>query len=241
MEVLNPAEISRVFLFMSVNDVYLTGLPDMLFDSSVKPSCAPVSPNHDQRPGGCGDISLVVVHAISLPPNRFGGSSIEDLFTNRLDPAAHPYFAEIHQLRVSAHYLIRREGAVIEFVEPALRAWHAGVSSWRGRERCNDFSIGVELEGCDTLPFEPVQYEVLARLLVGFCARWPIRDVVGHSHVAPGRKTDPGPYFDWLRLRGELERAGGRTNVLSWLVDSGEEGAVADPMRWPFPLKGRPV
>lgn len=157
------------------------------------------SPNCDERPSGL-PVELIVIHAISLPPNRFGGPAIEALFTNRLDPAGHPYFAEIVDLRVSAHFLIRRDGELIQFVACDRRAWHAGLSSWRGRERCNDFSIGIELEGCDTRRFMPAQYQVLAKLADRICDRYPIVDIVGHSDIAPGRKTDPGPHFDWLRF-----------------------------------------
>lgn len=158
------------------------------------------SPNFDARPVG-ERTSLVVVHAISLPPDEFGGPGVEQLFTNTLDPAAHPYYATIHHLRVSAHFFIRRDGELIQFVSTEDRAWHAGVSQWRGRERCNDFSIGIELEGCDTRPFEPVQYECLAALVKVLQTRYPIEDIVGHSDIAPGRKTDPGPCFDWERFR----------------------------------------
>jgi N-acetyl-anhydromuramoyl-L-alanine amidase len=157
------------------------------------------SPNCDERPRGT-PVRLVVVHAISLPPDHFGGPGIVDLFTNCLDPAAHAYFREIHQLRVSAHFLIRRDGELIQFVSCSRRAWHAGVSSWQGRESCNDFSIGIELEGCDRLPFENVQYRVLNRLLADLRQRYPIEAVVGHSDIAPGRKTDPGPCFEWQRV-----------------------------------------
>lgn len=157
------------------------------------------SPNCDARPDGVLP-ELIVIHAISLPPDRFGGPGVEQLFTNRLDPAGHPYYAQIHTLRVSAHYFVRRTGETLCFVPPEQRAWHAGVSSWRGRARCNDFSIGIELEGCDTMPFEPAQYERLAALIVALERRYPIEAVVGHSDIAPGRKTDPGPFFDWKRL-----------------------------------------
>jgi len=161
------------------------------------------SPNQDGRPPGEA-IRLVVVHAISLPPGEFGGPGVEQLFTNTLDPAEHPYYATIAHLRVSAHFFIRRDGEAIRFVDPARRAWHAGMSSWQGRERCNDFSIGIELEGCDTLPFEAVQYERLAALIRELLGPYPIEAVVGHSDIAPGRKTDPGPCFEWTRLRGLL-------------------------------------
>ena len=196
------------------------------------------SPNCDARPEGA-DVALVVIHAISLPPERFGGAGVEQLFTNRLDPLEHPYYADIHHLRVSAHYFIRRTGELICFVGPERRAWHAGVSAWRGRERCNDFSVGIELEGSDSLPFEAVQYEVLAGLLDELCERFPVEGITGHSDIAPGRKTDPGPYFSWGRLRRLLAEQG-RADVLARI---GPEGAPnADDgvlMRWPFPLAVR--
>jgi AmpD protein len=149
-------------------------------------------------------VSLVVVHGISLPPGRFGGDGIERLFTNTLDPHAHPYYATIAHLRVSAHFLVRRDGQVVQFVPCNLRAWHAGASSWRGRERCNDFSVGIELEGTDTRPYAARQYHRLARLVRALRRRYPIAHLVGHCDVAPGRKTDPGPAFDWKRLRDLL-------------------------------------
>jgi AmpD protein len=162
------------------------------------------SPNHDERPPGT-DISLAVLHSISLPPGAYGGDAIERLFTNRLDPDAHPYFREIHAMRVSAHFLIRRDGELVRFVPPERRAWHAGASSWRGRSRCNDFSIGIELEGCDIAAFDEAQYDSLGRLLRMLCARYPLlRDLAGHSDIAPGRKTDPGAGFDWRRVLLDL-------------------------------------
>jgi|SRR5262245_50380309 len=161
------------------------------------------SPNQDERPAGA-EISLVVLHSISLPPGEYGGEHIERLFTNRLDPAAHPYFAEIHALKVSSHFLVRRDGEVVQFVPVERRAWHAGASSWRGRGRCNDFSVGIELEGTDDSPFEEVQYRELARLIRELQSALPIRDVAGHSEIAPGRKTDPGARFDWPRLFAAL-------------------------------------
>jgi AmpD protein len=157
------------------------------------------SPNRDARPEGTA-IDLVVVHGISLPPGQFGGSAIARLFTNRLDPHAHPYFASIADIRVSAHFLIRRDGELVQFVGCNDRAWHAGVSAWKGRERCNDFSIGIELEGTDDTPYAAAQYTTLARLVRALRRAYPIADVVGHSDVAPARKTDPGPAFDWARL-----------------------------------------
>jgi len=157
------------------------------------------SPNFDARPEG-ERVSLIVIHAISLPPDAFGGPGVIELFTNRLDPAAHPYYAGIHHLRVSSHFFIRRDGELIQCVPTEWRAWHAGVSQWRGRERCNDFSIGIELEGCDTQPFDERQYVALEALLRRLARRYPGCDIAGHSDIAPGRKSDPGPFFDWARL-----------------------------------------
>lgn len=157
------------------------------------------SPNHDARPAGVS-ISLIVIHAISLPPGEFGGNAVTELFTNRLDPRSHPYFANIASQRVSAHFFIRRDGAVTQFVSCWQRAWHAGVSCWQGRECCNDFSLGIELEGDDRTPFTPLQYQALADLLAVLCRYFPAASVVGHLDIAPGRKTDPGPHFDWSRL-----------------------------------------
>ncbi len=157
------------------------------------------SPNCDDRPAGEA-IVLVVIHNISLPPGEFGGAAIEALFTNRLDPAAHPYYASLKDLRVSAHFLIRRDGELIQFVPCSKRAWHAGESCWRGRQRCNDFSLGIELEGSDDLPFTDAQYAVLAELLAALRTAYPLEAAAGHSDIAPGRKTDPGPYFDWGRV-----------------------------------------
>jgi N-acetyl-anhydromuramoyl-L-alanine amidase len=163
------------------------------------------SPNCDARPAGAA-VELAVIHAISLPPGEFGGPGVIELFTNRLDPAAHPYYAGIADMKVSAHFLIRRDGTLIQFVPCALRAWHAGASSWRGRERCNDFSVGIELEGAEEEPFEEAQYAALAALACALKARYRIADIVGHSDIAPGRKTDPGPHFDWGRLHRMLGR-----------------------------------
>jgi N-acetyl-anhydromuramoyl-L-alanine amidase len=162
------------------------------------------SPNCDERPAGCA-VDLLVIHHISLPPGEFGGAGILDLFTNRLDPAAHPYYATIAGAEVSAHFLVRRDGELIQFVSCAKRAWHAGESSWKGRARCNDFSIGVELEGTGEVPFTDAQYARLAALFRALAARYPIADVAGHSDIAPGRKTDPGPSFDWPRFRRSLD------------------------------------
>lgn len=161
------------------------------------------SPNCDARPGG-SPISLLVIHHISLPPGQFGGPGIVQLFTNRLNPAAHPYYATIAGMKVSAHFLIRRDGALFQFVPCGGRAWHAGASRWRRRARCNDFSIGIELEGTGEAPFTGAQYRQLARLTRALTARYPIRDIVGHSDIASGRKSDPGPHFDWGRYRSLL-------------------------------------
>lgn len=157
------------------------------------------SPNFDERPEGV-PIELIVIHGISLPPGEFGGAEVASLFTNALRADAHPYFAQLAGLRVSAHFFVRRDGQLIQFVSCLKRAWHAGVSNWRGRERCNDFSIGIELEGVDCLPYEAVQYSVCIDLVRALRTTYPIRDVAGHSDIAPGRKTDPGPAFDWSRL-----------------------------------------
>ncbi|WP_027852258.1 1,6-anhydro-N-acetylmuramyl-L-alanine amidase AmpD [Marinobacterium litorale] len=160
------------------------------------------SPNCDDRPGE--EISLLVVHNISLPPGQFGGPGIRQLFTNCLDPDEHPFYREIHELRVSAHLLIDREGQVIQFVPFEKRAWHAGVSQFEGRERCNDFSIGIELEGADDIPYTDIQYQVLADVTRELMALYPEITpdrIVGHCDIAPGRKTDPGPAFDWERYR----------------------------------------
>lgn len=163
------------------------------------------SPNCDDRPEGAA-IDLLVIHNISLPPGEFGGDAIADLFLNRLDPQAHPYYAGIAGLRVSSHFLIRRNGALLQFVPCAKRAWHAGQSQWGGRDRCNDFSVGIELEGTDDQPFNDAQYECLSVLARALYARYPILASVGHSNIAPGRKTDPGPHFSWTRYFSALEK-----------------------------------
>ena len=156
------------------------------------------SPNHDARPPGAR-IELLVVHHISLPPGRFSGDAIERLFTNRLDCAAHASYAPLAGLRVSAHFLIRRRGGLVQFVSCDERAWHAGVSCFMGRERCNDFSIGIELEGTGERPYTHAQYERLRRLTDALAQRYPLRWIAGHEDIAPGRKTDPGASFDWAR------------------------------------------
>jgi AmpD protein len=163
------------------------------------------SPNFDARPE-FALITLLVIHNISLPPGQFGGSFIADLFGNQLDYDAHPYFDQLRALRVSAHFLIRRDGLVMQFVSCKNRAWHAGASMFLGRERCNDFSIGIELEGTDLEPFTVLQYEVLCALTQALQMRYPLTDVVGHEHIASGRKTDPGPFFDWHRYQESLNK-----------------------------------
>lgn len=165
------------------------------------------SPNCDDRPGRAGP-DLIVVHSISLPPGEFGGPAIDALFTNTLDPGAHPYFAAIAPLRVSAHLLIRRDGQLVQYVPFHKRAWHAGASCYEGREACNDFSIGIELEGTDDTPYSDRQYRQLAAVVQALLPVYPGLDrrrIVGHCDVAPGRKTDPGPSFDWPRLEQMLE------------------------------------
>ncbi len=179
------------------------------------------SPNYDERPtlaNGLSsenltfknstlqnsapvDICLIVVHNISLPPSQYGGNGIIELFTNQLNPDEHPYYAEIYTRKVSSHFLIRRDGELIQFVSCLKRAWHAGVSKWQSRERCNDFSVGIELEGSDFDAFEAKQYLTLMSLIASLRNRYPIQDIVGHSEIAPGRKTDPGPFFDWSEIK----------------------------------------
>ena len=159
------------------------------------------SPNCDERPAGAA-VTLLIVHAISLPPGTYGGDAIERLFTNRLDPQAHPYFEDIAALKVSSHFLVRRDGELVQFVPVGKRAWHAGASRWRARSRCNDFSVGVELEGSEEDSFTPAQYQTLESLV----NLLRLRDIAAHSDVAPGRKTDPGAGFDWPRLLAALSR-----------------------------------
>lgn len=167
------------------------------------------SPNYDQRPAGV-EIDVLVIHAISMPPGEFGGSDVEGLFCNGLDFALHPYYQPIAGLTVSSHLFIRRDGEIIQFVPFSARAWHAGVSVFEGRSRVNDFSIGIELEGSDYVPFEEAQYRALSEVTRALLAAYPAitaERIVGHSDIAPGRKTDPGRYFNWLRYRAELRGA----------------------------------
>jgi len=162
------------------------------------------SPNCDARSPGT-KIELLVIHNISLPPGDFSGEAVVQLFTNTLNTGAHPYFKQLEGLKVSAHFLIRRDGAIIQFVACTKRAWHAGVSSWQGRTACNDFSIGIELEGSDYVPFNDSQYTALTRLTRLLHRTYPIGAIAGHADIAPGRKTDPGPCFDWSRYRASLK------------------------------------
>ncbi len=167
------------------------------------------SPNADDRPAGAQP-ELIVVHGISVPPGEFGGPWIDRLFSNTLPMDAHPHFPSIAGLKVSAHLLIRRDGETVQYVPFHRRAWHAGASTYCGREKCNDFSIGVELEGADHIPYEPAQYRVLTHVITALCAAYPslsTQHVVGHADIAPGRKTDPGEAFDWPRLRAMLSAA----------------------------------
>ena len=163
------------------------------------------SPHCDERPPEAR-IELLVIHSISLPPGEFGGAWIDALFLGTLPAGGHPYFAEIAHLRVSAHFLVRRDGEVVQYVPCGLRAWHAGASCWKGRERCNDYSVGIELEGTDDVPYTDAQYDSLTQLTAALFARYGTLDVAGHCDVAPGRKTDPGPRFDWSRLRAATRR-----------------------------------
>lgn len=162
------------------------------------------SPNFNKRPEV--PISLVVVHNISLPPQQFGGDYIEQLFSNRLNPLEHPYFAEIAHLKVSAHLLIRRDGEIVQFVSFLARAWHAGQSSYQGQVNCNDFSIGIELEGSDDIPYQEVQYQQLGRIVDALQQTYPAikNHITGHSDIAPKRKTDPGDAFNWQKFRYHL-------------------------------------
>ncbi len=187
-----------------------------LSDGWLSPVRRVHSPNCDARPDGCA-IDLLVVHGISLPPREFGGGFIDALFTNSLDPGAHPYFLEIHGRQVSAHVLIGRDGEVVQYVPFPLRAWHAGASCFGGRTGCNDFSVGIELEGSDDLPYEGVQYRRLADLAVLLMRAYPgiTRErIVGHSDIAPGRKTDPGREFDWDRLYTLINARNGDETII---------------------------
>ena len=172
------------------------------------------SPNFGPRPARV-QTSLAVVHSISLPPGCYAGDAVQRLFTNRLDWDAHASYDAIRGLQVSAHFFVRRSGRALQFVSCEQRAWHAGVSRWGGRENFNDWSVGIELEGLETAGFEPAQYRQLARLLRSLALRYPLAEAVGHEHIAPGRKFDPGPGFDWLRLRRALRGRGPRLPVIA--------------------------
>jgi N-acetyl-anhydromuramoyl-L-alanine amidase len=172
------------------------------------------SPNFGPRPAGCA-VTLAVLHAVSLPPGVFQGDGVRRLFTNTLDWDADPYYEGIRGLQVSAHFFVRRSGRVMQFVSCDQRAWHAGTSSWRGRENCNDWSIGIELEGLDGGHYTRAQYLQTGRLLRVLSRRYPLAEAVGHEHVAPGRKADPGPGFDWAALRGALRQQRPRLAVLA--------------------------
>ncbi len=175
-------------------------------DGWLHPARVVPSPNHDQRPPDM-TIDLLVIHNISLPPGEFGGPWIDALFTNQLDRHAHPSFESIYAMRVSSHLLIRRQGEVVQYVAFDRRAWHAGASRFEGRERCNDFSIGIELEGSDHTAFEEAQYAQLLLVTRALMSAYPAinaQRITGHQHIAPGRKTDPGPFFDWHRYRDAL-------------------------------------
>jgi AmpD protein len=161
------------------------------------------SPNFGPRPQGAA-IDLVVVHSISLPPGVYGGDEVQRLFTNTLDWDAHPYFKSIEGMQVSAHFLIRRDGALLQFVSCDDRAWHAGPSSYRGRPNCNDDSVGIELEGLEGESFEPAQYEALTAICASLAQHYPVRHIAGHEHIAPGRKNDPGAQFEWALLQRDL-------------------------------------
>jgi AmpD protein len=179
----------------------------------IRPAEQCPSPNQDDRPEGC-EPELIIIHSISLPPGEFGGPCVEQLFTNRLDWDAHPYFAEIRGLKVSSHVFIRRDGSLVQFVPFSRRAWHAGESSYREREDCNDFSIGIELEGEDEMPYDDSQYEALIKTVSTLQATYTTlcaRRIVGHCDVAPNRKSDPGPAFDWLRLYDGLSNNTGKS------------------------------
>ena len=173
--------------------------PSLWQDGWYRPARRVDSPNHGPRPDGAC-IDLIVIHSISLPPGCFGGDAVEALFTNRLDCNAHPYYAQLQGLEVSAHFFIRRDGELVQFVSTERRAWHAGRSAYRGRENCNDDSVGIELEGLEGGRFEAAQYRQLARLCRSLSRACPIRYLAGHEHIAPGRKQDPGPGFDWSLL-----------------------------------------
>jgi len=181
----------------------LSADPSLWTQGWYRPAAALCSPNYGRRPA-TAVIDLIVLHCISLPPGQYGGDGVERLFTNQLDWDAHPYFRSIRGLRVSSHFYIRRSGQLQQFVSADQCAWHAGVSSYRGRSNCNDDSIGIELEGMDTDAFAVAQYQTLISLCGAILQHYPIAHIAGHEHVAPGRKSDPGQGFDWQRLQRSL-------------------------------------
>lgn len=188
--------------------------PPQIIDGWITTARRAFSPNFDDRPEP-EDISLIVIHCISLPPGEFGGPWIDALFKNSLDPGAHPYFVGIHQLRVSCHTLIRRDGELVQYVPFHKRAFHAGASCYRGRTTCNDFSIGIELEGTETSPYTDIQYQELAKLVGTLLETYPTLSterIAGHSDIAPDRKTDPGPSFDWERFARNMEIVASASN-----------------------------
>jgi AmpD protein len=195
---------------MDAEDIVYTISPGQ---GLIRPAEQCPSPNQDDRPDGC-EPELIVIHGISLPPGEFGGPYVEQLFTNCLDWDAHPHFAEIRGLKVSSHVFIRRDGSLIQFVPFNRRAWHAGASCYRDRKDCNDFSIGIELEGEDETPYADNQYEVLVKTIAALQVTYAslcARRIVGHCDVSPGRKSDPGPAFDWLRLYDGLSNNAGKS------------------------------
>lgn len=192
------------------------------------------SPNFNARPDGAA-VDLIVLHNISLPAGHFGGPHIADLFTNRTDFRAHPSFADLRGLEVSSHFLVRRNGAVVQFVSCDQRAWHAGLSTFEGRDNCNDYSVGIEIEGSDLVAFSPAQYDSLATLIAALAARYPIAAVQGHEHVAPGRKTDPGPCFDWAKLQDCLAD---RSKKLVFANRPHGVTAELRKVKWPHALLG---
>ena len=189
-----PLRFEQGWLSGSLSSSFSGGFSNSTFDVSCLPS-----PNRDDRPTGVS-IDMVVIHFISLPPDRFGTGAAVELFTNRLDLQADTYYAALANVRVSAHFFIDRLGGVTQLVSCDKRAWHAGLSEWQGRTRCNDFSIGIEMEGSETQPFAQAQYDALCPLLAILGQHYPLKWLVGHSDIAPDRKIDPGPHFDWQRL-----------------------------------------
>ena len=206
----NSVKINRTFLELRSQKLsFMQQKPDSnMTDGWLEGVRRVISPHFDQRPEN-EDISLLVIHYISLPPEQFGGGYVDDFFQGKLDPSVHPYFAEIYQIRVSAHCLIERNGRITQYVSFNDRAWHAGLSSFEGREKCNDFSIGIELEGSNEQPFTAAQYRALAMLTKRIMVAYPNitrQRIVGHCDISPGRKIDPGQYFDWNNYLNLLDK-----------------------------------